>query len=63
MLRRERRLRMFENRVVRKLFRPKWDENVGEWRRLRIEERSDLYSPPNIIRVIKSRRIRWAWYV
>ena len=59
-LRREPRLRMFENKVLRKLFRPKRVEGTGEWRRLRSEELSDLYSLPYIIRVIKSRRMRWA---
>jgi hypothetical protein len=57
-LRREPRLRMFETKVLRKLFRPKRVEATREWRRLRSEELSDPYSLPNIIRVIKSRRMR-----
>jgi hypothetical protein len=59
-LREEQRLKVFENRVLRRIFGPKRDEATGEWRRLRNEELNDLYSSPNIIRVIKSRRIRWA---
>ena len=50
-LREERRLRMFENRVLRRIFRPKRDEGTEEWRRLHTEDLSDLYSSPNIIRV------------
>jgi hypothetical protein len=49
---------VFENRVLRRIFGPKRDEATGEWRRLRNEELNDLYSSPNIIRVIKSRRMR-----
>jgi hypothetical protein len=52
---------VFENRVLRRIFGPKRDKTTGEWRRLHNEELSDLYSSPNIIRVIKSRRMRWAW--
>jgi hypothetical protein len=54
---------VFENRVLRRIFGPKRDEVTGEWRRLHNEELNDLYSSPNIIRVIKSRRIRWAGHV
>jgi hypothetical protein len=54
---------VFESRVVRKIFAPKRDEVTGEWRRLHNEELYDLYSSPNIIQVIKSRRLRWAWHV
>jgi hypothetical protein len=62
-LREEYRLRVFENRVLRRIFGPKRDEATGEWRRLHNEELYDLYSSPNIIRVIKSRRMRWAGHV
>ena len=62
-LREERRLRVFENRVLRRVFGPKRDEVTGEWRKLRNEELSDLYSLPNIVRVVKSRRMRWAGHV
>jgi hypothetical protein len=54
---------VFENRVLRRIFGHKRDEATGEWRRLHNEELNDLYSSPNIIRVIKSRRIRWAGHV
>jgi hypothetical protein len=54
---------VFENRVLRRIFGPKRDEVTGEWRRLHNEELYDLYSSPNIIRVIKSRRMRWAGHV
>jgi hypothetical protein len=57
-LREEHRLRVFENRVLRRIFGPKRDEVTGEWRRLHNEELNDLYSSPNIIRGIKSRRMR-----
>ena len=53
---------MFENRVLRRLFGPRRDEVTGEWRRLH-NELNDLYSSPNIVRVIKSRRMRWAGHV
>jgi hypothetical protein len=61
-LREEKRLRVrvFQNRVLRRIFGPKRDEATGEWRRLHNEELNNLYSSPNIIRVIKSRRMRWA---
>jgi hypothetical protein len=57
-LREEHRLRVFENRVLRRLFGPKRDEVTGEWRKLRSEELHIFYSSPNIIRHIKSRRMR-----
>ena len=62
-LREERRLRVFENRVMRKVFGAKRDEVAGEWRKLYNEELSDLYSLPSIVQVVKSRRMRWAGHV
>ena len=62
-LREERRLRVFENRVLRRVFGPKRDEVTGEWRQLHNEELIDLYSLLNIVRVVKSRRMRWAGHV
>ena len=62
-LREERRLRAFENMVLRRVFGPKRDEVTGEWRKLHNEELRDIYSLPNIVRVVKSRRIRWAGHV
>jgi hypothetical protein len=56
-------LSVFENRVLRKVFGLKRDEVTGEWRRLHNEELNDLYCSSNIIRVIKSRRMRWAGHV
>jgi hypothetical protein len=62
-LREEHRLRVFENKVLRRIFGPKRDEVTGEWRKLHNEELRDLYSSQSIIRIIKSRRIRWAGHV
>jgi hypothetical protein len=62
-LREEHRLRAFENRVLRRIFRPKTDEVTGEWRKLHSEELHSLYSFPDIIRQVKSRRMRWAGHV
>jgi hypothetical protein len=59
-LREERRLRVFENRLLRRIYVPRRDEVTGEWRKLHNEELNDLYSPPNIFRVTNSRKMRWA---
>ena len=59
----ERKLRVFENMVLRRIFGPRRDEVTGEWRRLHNEEPNDLYPSPNIVRAIKSRRMRWAGHV
>jgi hypothetical protein len=56
----EHRLRVFENRVLRRIFRPKRDGVTGGWRKLHNEELHNLYSSPSIIRIIKSKRMRWA---
>jgi len=56
-------MRMFENRVLRRTFRPKRDKVTGEWRKQDNEEINDLYSSPSIIRVIKSRRMTWADHI
>jgi hypothetical protein len=61
-LREERKLRVFENMVLR-IFGPRRDEVMGDWRRLHNEELNDLYSSPNIVWVIKSSRVRWAGHV
>jgi hypothetical protein len=60
---RKRRLRVFENKVLRRIFGPRRDEVTGDWRRMHNEELNDLYSAPSIVRVIKSRRMRWAGHV
>jgi hypothetical protein len=57
-LREERSLRVFENRVLRRIIGPKWDEVTGEWRKLHNEELNDLYCSTNIIRLIKSKTIK-----
>jgi hypothetical protein len=62
-LREERRLRVFENRVLRRIFGLNRDEVTGELRKLHNEELNDLYCSPNAVRVIKSRRMRWAVHV
>jgi hypothetical protein len=62
-LREERRLRMFENRVLRRTFGSKRDEVTGEWRKLHNEKLNDLYCSLTVVRVIKSRRMRWVGHV
>ena len=62
-LRKERKLTVFENMVLRRIFGPRRDEVTVEWRRLHNEELNDFYSSPNTVRVIKSRRMRWAGHV
>ena len=62
-LREERRLRVSENEVLRRIFGPKSNEVTGEWRKLHSEELNDLYSSPNIVLVVKSRRMRWLGHV
>jgi hypothetical protein len=59
----ERRPRVFKNRVLRKVFGPKRDVVTGEWRKLHNEKLNDLYCLPNIVRVVKLRRMRWAGHV
>jgi hypothetical protein len=62
-VREERKLRVFENRVLRRVFGPKRDGVTGGWRKLHNKELHNLYSSPNVIRIIKSRRMRWAgWH-
>ena len=62
-MREERRLRVFENRVMRRVFGSQRVKVTGEWRKLHNEELNDLYCSPNIVRMIKSRRKRWAGHV
>jgi len=62
-LREERKLRVFENMVLRRIFGPRRDEVTREWRRLLNEELNDSYFSPNIVRVIKSRKMRWIGHV
>jgi hypothetical protein len=62
-LREEHRLRVFENKVLRRIFGPKRDEVTGEWRKLHNKELCNFYSSPSIIRIIKSRRMRWVGHV
>jgi hypothetical protein len=57
------RLRVFENRVLRRIFGPKRDEAIGNWRKLHNEEPYNLYSSPSIIGIIKSRRMRWTGHI
>jgi hypothetical protein len=62
-LREESRLRVFENRVLRRIFGPKRDEVTGDWRKLHNEELHNLYFSPSIIRMVQSRRMRWVEHV
>ena len=62
-MREEKRLQVFENKVLRKIFGPKRDDQTGKWRRLRNGELHDLYGKPDIMRIVKSRRLRWAGHV
>jgi hypothetical protein len=62
-LREKHRLRVFENKMLRRIFGPKRDEVTGQWRKLHNEEIRDLYSLPSIIRIIESRRMRWAGHL
>jgi len=62
-LQKDKKLRVFEKMVLRRIFGPRRDEAMGEWGRMHNEELNDLYSSPNILRVIKWRRMRWAGHV
>jgi hypothetical protein len=62
-LKEEHRLRVFKNRVLRRIFRPMWDEVARGWRKMLNEELRNLYSSPSTIRMIKTRRMRWAGHV
>ena len=62
-MREERKLRVFENKVLRRIFGPRRDEVTGKWKRLHNEEINDLYSSPNVVWVIKPRTMRWAGHV
>jgi hypothetical protein len=62
-MREERRLRVYENRVLRRIFGPRRDEVTNEWTKLHNEKLNDLYSSPNIVRVVKSRKMRYAWHL
>jgi hypothetical protein len=62
-LREEHRLQVFENRVLRRIFGPKMDEVTGGWRKLHNVDLHNLYTSPSIIRMMKSRRMKWAWHV
>jgi hypothetical protein len=62
-LREERTLRVFENRVLRRIFGPTWDEVTGEWKKLHNEELNDLYCSPNIVWMIQFRRTEWAGHL
>ena len=62
-LREERKLRAFENTMLRRIFRPRKEEVTGEWRRSHNEEFNDTYTSPNILREIKSRRMRWTGHL
>jgi hypothetical protein len=54
---------MFVNRMLRRIFVPKWDEVMGGWRKVHNKELHDLYSSPSIVKIIKSRRMRWAGHI
>jgi hypothetical protein len=63
MLGQDHRLKVLENGVLRRIFGPKRDEVTGSWRKLHKEKLHNLYSSPNITRMVKSRRMRWVWHV